>query len=108
MDEFESGMGYLDDALPECERLANSAAAEFCVPQDLLESFIKRKSPFISEQDMRRFAARAEINPSIVVGQIQNKTKQYTWLRKYLPDVRKSLMEWENIDGWGHKAPVDL
>ena len=108
VDELECVVRDLDDDLPECERLANSAAAEFCVPQDLLKSFIMRKSPFISEQDMLRFAARAEINPAVVVGQIQNSTKKYGWLRKHLTDVRKYLMEWEHIDGWGHEAPVDL
>ena len=108
VDEFECVVGDVDDSIPECERLANLAAAEFCVPRDLLESFIIRKSPFISEQDMLRFAAMVEINPAIVVGQIQNNTKKYSWLRKYLTDVRKHLMEWENIDGWGHEAPVDL
>ena len=108
VDEFEYGVGDFDDTLPECERLANSAAAEFCVRQDLLDSFIMRKSPFISEQDMLRFAARVEINPAVVVGQIQNRTKQYSWLRKYLTGIRKYLMEWENIDGWGREAPVDL
>lgn len=108
VDEFEFGTGDLDDTLPEYERLANSAAAEFCVPHDLLRSFIERKSPFISEKDMLRFAARVEINPAVVVGQIQYKTKKYNWLRKYLVDVRKYVMEWENVDGWGREALVDL
>ena len=108
VDEFEGDMGDLDGDLPEYERLANAAAAEFCVSQDLLRSFIKRKSPFISERDMLRFSARAEINPAIVVGQIHNKTKKYNWLRKYLTNVRQYLMEWENVDGWGKEASVDL
>src|SRR4029079_19255726 len=42
----------------ECERIADDAAREFCVPQALLESFIARKSPFISERDVLSFAAR--------------------------------------------------
>ena len=104
----ESVEGSLDDDLPDCERLANAAAAEFCVPQGLLSSFILRKSPFISEQDMLRFAARVEINPSVVVGQIQNQTKRYNWLRKHLFAVRKHLMEWESVDGWGKEASVEL
>ena len=108
VDEFEGELSDLDDDLPEYERLANAAAAEFCIPQDLLRSFIIRKSPFISEQDMLRFAARVEINPAVVVGQIQNKTKKYGWLRKYLTNIRTHLMEWENVDGWGNKALVEL
>ena len=108
VDEFEHGTDNVDASLPECEHIANTAAAEFCIPQELLRSFIERKSPFISERDMLRFAARVEINPAVVVGQIQNKTKKYNWLRKYLVNVRSHLMEWESVDGWGCEVSVAL
>lgn len=54
----------IDNNIPECERLANEAAGEFCVPRVLLESFLARKGSFISERDILNFAARVEINPS--------------------------------------------
>ncbi len=92
----------------ECEIIANQAAAEFCVPGELLDSFVARKSPFISEKDMLRFAARVEMNPSVVVGQIQNKTKKYGWLRKYQKSIRDHLMNWDFKDGWGFQAPTGL
>lgn len=98
----------LDVEKPECEGIADSAAAEFCVPQAMLESFILRKSPFISEQDVLSFAARVEIHPGVVVGQIQNKTKKYNWLRKYQTGVRSRLLEWQYKDGWGRQAPTGL
>ena len=84
--------------LPECERIANEAAAEFCVPQGLLNSFILRKSPFISERDVLTFAARVEINPAVVIGQIQKRTERYTFLRKYQTSIRDHLMEWKHKD----------
>ena len=92
----------------ECEKIANQAAAEFCVPRALLESFIARKSPFISERDVLSFAARVEVHPSIVIGQIQNKTKNYAWLRKYQTSVREYLLRWEYKDGWGFQTPTGL
>lgn len=93
---------------PECEVLADAASAEFCVPQDLLTSFILRKSPYISEQDVLAFAARVQVHPGVVVGQIQNKTKRFGWLRKYQTGVRSSLLEWKYKDGWGFRAPTGL
>jgi HTH-type transcriptional regulator / antitoxin HigA len=96
-----------DDELTE-ERLANAAAAEFCVPGQALKSFIARKSPFISEQDVLAFAARNEIHPAIVVGQIQHLTKKYGWLRKYQTSIKDHLFDWQYKDGWGHTAPTGL
>jgi HTH-type transcriptional regulator/antitoxin HigA len=92
----------------ECEASANRAAEEFCVPRALLDSFIARKSPFISERDVLAFAARVEVHPSIVIGQIQNKTKNYAWLRKYQTSIREYLLRWEYKDGWGFQAPTGL
>jgi HTH-type transcriptional regulator/antitoxin HigA len=105
VDEFDSSP---DEEIPECEEIANTAAADFCVPQDLLESFIVRKSPFISERDVLSFAARIEVHPSIVIGQIQNKTKNFAWLRKYQTSVRERLLDWGYKDGWGFQAPTGL
>ncbi|MGA8729522.1 MAG: hypothetical protein WB608_12290, partial [Terracidiphilus sp.] len=92
----------------ECETAANRAAEEFCVPRALLDSFMARKSPFISERDVLAFAARVEVHPSIVIGQIQNRTQNYAWLRKYQTSIRDSLLRWEYRDGWGFKAPTGL
>src|SRR5579885_3153648 len=107
VDEFNAGFELGDDE-PECERVANDASAEFCVPQDLLNSFLLRKAPFISERDVLAFAARVEINPAVVVGQIQNRTKNYAWLRKYQSPVREHLLNWKIKDGWGFQAPTGL
>lgn len=105
VDELES---ETPPELLECEKAANDAAAEFCVPRTLLESFIARKSPFISERDVLTFAARVEIHPAVVIGQIQNKTKNYAWLRKHQIGIRENLMGWEYKDGWGFQAPTGL
>jgi HTH-type transcriptional regulator/antitoxin HigA len=107
VDEFGSDVDTTE-GLPECEIIANSVAADFCVPRNLLDSFIARKSPFISERDVLNFAARVEINPAVVVGQIQNRTKKFAWLRKYQTSITEYLMDWKFKDGWGHLAPTNL
>jgi HTH-type transcriptional regulator / antitoxin HigA len=93
---------------PEEEIIANRAAAEFCIPRDKLESFLARKGKFISEQDVIAFAARLEIHPAIVVGQIQHRQQKYGWLRKYQTSIRNHLLDWEFVDGWGRQFPTGL
>jgi HTH-type transcriptional regulator / antitoxin HigA len=107
VDEFDGNYAG-SEGLPPEEMLANSAASEFCVPRQDLNSFIARKSPFISERDVLNFAARLEIHPAIVIGQIQNRTKKYAWLRKYQTGVREYLLDWKFTDGWGLQAPTGL
>ncbi|KQN26720.1 hypothetical protein ASE86_11705 [Sphingomonas sp. Leaf33] len=92
----------------DCEKLANEAAAGFCIPRDLMDSFIARKSPFISREDVLKFAARLEVHPAIVVGQIQHRTKKWGWLKEYQVGVREHLLDWEFKDGWGYNAPTGL
>ena len=102
----EKGEEKIDPDLPECERLANEAAGEFCVPRALLDSFMVRKSSFISERDVLNFAARVAINPAVVVGQIQCRTNKYGLLRKYQQSFKDRLLAWEYKDGWGHPSPT--
>jgi len=107
IDTFEGDLSSRSDS-SECESIANSAAGEFCVPRSLLDSFILRKSPFISERDVLNFASRVEIHPAVVVGQVQNMTKKYAWLRKYQTSIKEYLLDWEFKDGWGYQAPTGL
>lgn len=106
IDEIDENFDCAGD-LPE-EIHANREAAEFCVPIHKLNSFILRKSPFISEQDVLAFAARMEVHPAIIIGQIQHQTKKYAWLRKYQTSIRNYLLGWQFIDGWGHHSPTGL
>lgn len=108
VDEFSPDSDLTSDDLPEEERLANAAALEFCIPQHQMESFFIRKHPFISERDVLGFAARMEVHPAIVVGQIQHRTKKWNWLRKYLVGVRKYLVGRVLTDGWGYSQRTSL
>lgn len=106
IDVFDAGA--FEDDIDDCEKLANAAAAEFCVPQRVLHSFIQRKAPYISEKDLLRFSAMVEISPSVAVGQIRHKTGKHNWLWKYSKSIRKSLLEWPFVDGWKIIAKTEL
>jgi len=108
VDEFAEDFEEEVDDLPEEEKIANAAAAEFCIPRKQLESFLLRKGNFISEQDVLAFSARLEVHPAIVIGQIQHKRKKYAWLRKYQNSIRSFLTSWPHTDGWGHTSPTGL
>jgi len=106
VDEFDEDIE--SDDLPEQELRANAAAAEYLIPPHLLRSFMTRKGDFISERDVLEFAARLEIHPAIVIGQIQRKRKNYAWLRKYQTSIRKYLFDWKFVDGWDRQFAVQL
>jgi HTH-type transcriptional regulator/antitoxin HigA len=89
------------------ERTANDAAAHFCVPNDDLKQFIKRKSPFFAERDLMGFANTLGIHPGIVVGQLQNKTKRYDLFRNHLVKVRSIIAQTARVDGWGLVAQTE-
>ena len=92
--------------VPEEERIANEAAAEFCVPQKQLKHFIQVKAPFFAERDIRGFAATYKIHPGIVAGQLQYKTKRYDLFRNHLVKIRSVVTPNAMVDGWGDVAPV--
>jgi HTH-type transcriptional regulator/antitoxin HigA len=93
--------------IPEEERIANEAAANFCVPQSSLTRFIQLKAPLFSERDIRGFAATLKIHPGLVAGQLQNKTGRYDLFRNHLVRIRSAVAPNAMVDGWGDVAPVE-
>ncbi|UFZ02144.1 HigA family addiction module antitoxin [Bradyrhizobium ontarionense] len=100
--------------LPDEERRADIAAAEFLIPQEKLTSFMLRKGKWISETDVLAFSARHNIHPSVVIGQIQNRrhragdTRAFAFLRRYLTKVHEHFMSWPLRDGWDTVAEIGL
>lgn len=94
------------DSIPEEERVANEAAAEFCVPQKQLKHFIQVKSPFFAERDIRGFAATYKIHPGLVAGQLQHKMERYDLFRNHLVKIRSVVTPNAMVDGWGDVAPI--
>lgn len=94
------------DNVPEEERVANEAAANFCVPNDKVESFIKRKQPFFYEKDVLAFSQINGIHPGLMVGQMQHKLRKYEYLRRHQVKVRQFVAPGAMTDGWGQMPPV--
>jgi HTH-type transcriptional regulator/antitoxin HigA len=104
--ELEGERAGISQDIPEEERVANEAAANFCVPQEKLQNFIDRKAPMITERDIRGFAATMNIHPGIVAGQLQHHTGRYDLFRNHLSKIRSIVTPNSNYDGWGDVAPI--
>ncbi len=94
--------------IAEEERIANEAATEFCVPQQKIESFIARKSPFFNERDILGMAHTLQIHPGLIAGQLQHRTGRYDLFRKHLTKIRSYVAPSATVDGWGDVYPVGL
>lgn len=98
---LDTDAGEAGEDLPEREILANTAAAEFCVPQNQLEDFCLRVGPFYSEQRVVLFAQRIGVHSGLVVGQLQRKLERHDFLRKHQVKVRSCVLPSADVDGWG-------
>jgi len=105
--ELEGEKAGVSSNLPEEERVANEAAADFCVSREKLARFIARKEPFFAERDLIGFARTIGVHPGLVAGQIQRYTGRYDLFRKHLAKIRSSVAPSAMVDGWGDVAPVD-
>ncbi len=104
--ELEGERAGTDNTVPEDERVANFAAAAFCVPTEKMESFLRRKHPFYYEKDVLAFSHLHGIHPGIVVGQMQHKLQRYDYLRKYQVKIRHWVLPGAIADGWKQTVPV--
>ena len=92
--------------LTEQERLANEAAADFCVPSKTLKEFIARKAPIFTKRDILGFARIVNVHPGLVAGQLQYVTERYDRFRDHLTKMREIVVPSAMHDGWGDVAPV--
>lgn len=87
--------------MPEQEKIANAAAAEFVVPQAKLNNFIARKSPMYSAVSISQFANSIGVHPGLVVGQLHFKEEvPCTHFHKYLSKIRQIVASTAITDGW--------
>lgn len=93
--------------VPAEEKMANTAGAEFCVPQDELANFMARIHPYYSEDRIVLFSKRLGIHPGLVVGQLQNKLGRYDLLKKHQAKVRQFVISTATFDGWGTVVAVN-
>lgn len=93
----------VSEGLPEEEQRANSAAAEFCVPQNELNDFLARNQSLLYRNSVLGFASRLQIHPGIVVGQIQRKLNRFDLFRPMLAPIRSIVIQTAMTDGYGHE-----
>lgn len=105
--ELEGERAGVGPAIPDQERIANQAAAEFCVPSRSLESFVARKAPFFAERDIIGFARTLGIHPGIAAGQLQRRIDRFDRFRNHLVKIRSIVSPGAMVDGWGDIAPVE-
>jgi HTH-type transcriptional regulator/antitoxin HigA len=89
------------DQVSEEERVANHAAAEFCVDQMEVKGFIARVAPFFKEDRVLLFAQRLGVHPGLIVGQLQRFLGRYDLFRKHQVKVRSFVTSAARTDGWG-------
>lgn len=104
--ELEKERAGTGPEIDEQERVANEAAAEFCVPQKTLKQFVARKAPIFTERDVLAFSKLVKVHPAIVAGQLQHATQRYARFTNHLTKVREIVLPNVMHDGWGDVAPV--
>lgn len=105
--ELEGERAGISENISVEERVANEAAAEFCVPQKRMDSFIARKAPFFHDRDVLGLANILKVHPGLIAGQLQHKTGKFNLLRQYLVTMRHNIIPNAMVDGWGNIAPID-
>ncbi|MGA2600313.1 MAG: ImmA/IrrE family metallo-endopeptidase [Bryobacteraceae bacterium] len=108
IDELDGNRSSTDSSLPEEERMANAAAADFCAPSDKIDSFIAKKRPYFYEKDVLALSGILDRHPGLVVGQMQKKLDDRAYLRKYQVKIRSCVLPGAIADGWGQALPVSL
>lgn len=92
--------------MPPEEKIANQAAAEFCVPRAALLNFMARVQPYFSENRVLLFAQSLNVHPGLVVGQIQRQLNRWDFLKRHQSKVRSFVTSSAITDGWGSIYPV--
>jgi HTH-type transcriptional regulator/antitoxin HigA len=104
--ELEGEKAGTGDEIAEEERVANEAAANFCVPKKMMDAFIARKAPFFYERDIIGFARTIKVHPGLVAGQIRHRTNRYDRFANHLTKIRSAIAPSAIVDGWGDVVPT--
>lgn len=107
LDSDLAGDAAAEIEIADEERIANDAAADFCVPKKMMDAFIARKNPFFHDRDILAFSKMINVHPGLIAGQIRRKTNNYSKFHNYLAKVRSSVLPNAVVDGWGSVYPVE-
>ncbi len=89
------------------EEMANAAAVEFSVTPKF-DSFLVMKRPFYYEKDVIAFSRVVGRHPGIIIGQMQRRLENYSYLTRHLAKIRQFLLPGAIVDGWGQVIPISL
>lgn len=93
-------------SVDEEERVANEAAADFCVPKKMMDSFYVRKAPLIRDADIVAFSRMIKVHPGIIAGQLRHRSGKYHLWQNHLVKIRNVVSPNAITDGWGDLAPL--
>jgi HTH-type transcriptional regulator/antitoxin HigA len=97
---------FQNTTVNEIEDRANREAADFLVPQDEMEQFVKRTAPYYSKDKINLFATKMQVHPGIVVGQLQKRGEiGYNTHHESMVAVRDAAISTAFTDGWGKPVP---
>lgn len=95
-----------NDLLADEERVANEAAAEFCVPKKMMDAFIARKNPIFAERDILAFSKMLGVHVGLVAGQLRHQLRRYDRFGNHIVKMRSIVTPNAITDGWGDVAPL--
>jgi HTH-type transcriptional regulator/antitoxin HigA len=92
----------IGSALPEIEQRANRHAANYCVEEVALHTWIARTPRVSSRANIVAFAEQIGVHPGLVVGQLQHHGSiPYSFHRDLLEKVRPLVVASTPTDGYG-------
>ncbi len=103
--EMDSDTVSGNGEVAEQEAVANAAAQDFCVPSARMESFVRRKRPIFSRNDVLFLAHDLGVHPGIVAGQLRNRFKRYDLFSPLLVGIRDNVAPSAMTDGYGFTLP---
>jgi HTH-type transcriptional regulator/antitoxin HigA len=104
--ELEGENAGTGSDVAEEERVANTAAREFLVPQKMMEAFVARKAPMFSERDILAFANMLKVHPGLIAGQLRHRLGRYDRFGSHLVKIRSIVTPNAITDGWGDVVPL--
>ncbi len=105
----------LDDApdVTEQERIANAAAADFCVPKAEMEDWMRRKGPLYTDANIRQFAHDNGLHSGLVAGQLRKRLslgplgeKAWRLFTSHLAKIRHVIVSTALVDGFGSSPQI--
>jgi len=103
---LDSNLDEAQEDLPEHERIANEAAAEFCVPAADMDDFMARVGPLYSDERIKGFALNISVHPGLVAGQLRRRLNRWDLFGKHLVKIRHIITQTAVTDGFGNALQV--